>query len=341
MKRCEWVGDADEQMLAYHDEEWGVPSHDDRYLFEMLTLEGAQAGLSWATILRKRTGYRAAFAGFDPVEVARFDAGKVESLLTDPGIVRNRLKVESTVNNAARVLELQQEFGSFAAFVWDFVDGEPLVGGWKTLSELPAETAISKRMSKELKRRGFRFVGPTVCYSFMQAAGLVDDHVRSCYRYGHRRGLGLRLTILAALAVAVAAPAAAAAAPAPGTTIERAVESAAGAGVAETFVRVYDPLPAEAGAHPPACDWITYLRFRDPDGPRRASAADAVAVIIPGFLGGAGSFDQLARNTVASAAAEGRFVEFWALDRRSNCLEDHTGVQAAARRGTASTAYNY
>jgi DNA-3-methyladenine glycosylase I len=183
MERCAWVPEGDELYAAYHDEEWGVPLRDDRALYELLTLESAQAGLSWSTILKKREGYRRAFAGFDPAKVARFDARKVEKLLQDPGIVRNRLKVESTVENARRVLEAQEEPGGFAGLLWGFVDGEPLVGGWKTLGELPAETPVSKAMSKELKRRGFRFVGPTVCYAFMQAAGLVNDHVVGCFRY--------------------------------------------------------------------------------------------------------------------------------------------------------------
>jgi DNA-3-methyladenine glycosylase I len=169
-------------MLAYHDEEWGTPSHDDRHLFEMLTLEGAQAGLSWSTILRKREGYRRAFAGFDPNVVARFTATDVEGLLADPGIVRNRLKVESTVNNAARVLEVQEAEGSLDAYLWGFVDGAPIVNRWRSLSELPAETELSKAISKDLKRRGFRFVGPTVMYAFMQAVGLVDDHTTDCFR---------------------------------------------------------------------------------------------------------------------------------------------------------------
>jgi DNA-3-methyladenine glycosylase I len=189
-RRCEWVGDSDPLMLAYHDEEWGVPSHDDRHLFEMLTLEGAQAGLSWSTILRKREGYRAAFAGFDPARVARFDRRKVERLLQDPGIVRNRLKVESTVNNAKRMLEVQDELGSFDAYVWQFVGGNPIMGRWRKLGDLPAETAESKAMSKDLKRRGFRFVGPTVCYAFMEATGLVNDHVTSCFRYREVAGAG-------------------------------------------------------------------------------------------------------------------------------------------------------
>jgi len=169
-------------MLAYHDEEWGTPSHDDRHLFEMLTLEGAQAGLSWSTILRKREGYRRAFAAFDPAVVARFTATDVERLLADPGIVRNRLKVESTVNNAARVLEVQEAEGSLDAYLWRFVDGAPIVNRWRSLSELPAETELSKAISKDLKRRGFRFVGPTVMYAFMQAVGLVDDHTKDCFR---------------------------------------------------------------------------------------------------------------------------------------------------------------
>jgi len=180
--RCEWATGSDELMLAHHDDEWGVPSHDDRHLFEMLTLEGAQAGLSWSTILRKREGYRRAFAGFDPQVVARFTRADVERLLDDPGIVRNRLKVESTVNNASRVLEVQASEGSLDAYLWAFVDGAPIVNLWTTLSELPAETELSKAISKDLKRRGFRFVGPTVIYAFMQSVGMVDDHTVDCFR---------------------------------------------------------------------------------------------------------------------------------------------------------------
>jgi len=183
-QRCEWGASlVDPAYVAYHDEEWGVPSHDDIHLFEMLTLEGAQAGLSWSTILRKREGYRRAFAGFDAAKVARFTPVKVERLLQDPGIVRNRLKVESTVNNAARVLEVGSEFGSLDAYLWSFVDGKPKVNRWERTSDLPAETAESRAMSKDLKRRGFRFVGPTVCYAFMQAAGLVNDHEIGCFRH--------------------------------------------------------------------------------------------------------------------------------------------------------------
>ena len=182
-ERCEWVPLDQPVYLAYHDDEWGVPVHDDSRLFEMLSLEGAQAGLSWSTILNKRDGYRSAFVGFDPAKVARFSPAKVERLLQDPGIVRNRLKVESTVNNAARVREVQRELGSLDAYVWSFVDGHPLVARFMRLGDIPAETAESKAMSKDLKKRGFRFVGPTVCYAFMQACGLVNDHVASCFRY--------------------------------------------------------------------------------------------------------------------------------------------------------------
>jgi DNA-3-methyladenine glycosylase I len=179
VKRCGWVPEGDPAYVAYHDEEWGVPSHDDRHLFEMVTLEGAQAGLSWSTILRKREGYRRAFANFDAKQVARFSQKDVERLLADPGIVRNRLKVESAVNNAQRVLELE----SVDEYLWGFVGGSPIVNRWRNLGDIPAETAESRAMSKDLKRRGFRFVGPTVCYAFMQATGLVNDHVVGCYRF--------------------------------------------------------------------------------------------------------------------------------------------------------------
>jgi DNA-3-methyladenine glycosylase I len=182
VQRCEWVPEDNPLYVAYHDEEWGVPVHDDRRLFELLTLEGAQAGLAWITILRKREGYREAFAAFDPAAVARFTPRDVERLMADEGIVRNRLKIESTVNNAARVLEVQEELGSLDAYLWSAVDGAPIVGNWRTSAEIPAETAESRALSKDLKRRGFRFVGPTVCYAFMQAVGLVDDHVAGCFR---------------------------------------------------------------------------------------------------------------------------------------------------------------
>jgi DNA-3-methyladenine glycosylase I len=181
-RRCDWVPEDNPLYVAYHDEEWGVPTHDDRELFELLTLEGAQAGLAWITILRKREGYRQAFAGFDPATVARFKPRDVERLMADAGIVRNRLKIESAVNNAARVLEVQEELGSLDAYLWNFVEGAPIMGTWRTSAEIPAETVESRALSKDLKRRGFRFVGPTVCYAFMQAVGLADDHVAGCFR---------------------------------------------------------------------------------------------------------------------------------------------------------------
>ncbi len=183
MRRCEWAPEGDPVYLAYHDEEWGVPERDDRRLYELLVLEGAQAGLSWATILHKREGYRRAFAGFDPEAVARFGRADVERLLGDAGIVRNRLKVESAIANAHATLAIQEERGSLAAYLWDVVGGEPKVNRWTSLGEIPSETEESRALSKDLKRRGFRFVGPTVCYAFMQAAGLVNDHVVSCFRY--------------------------------------------------------------------------------------------------------------------------------------------------------------
>jgi DNA-3-methyladenine glycosylase I len=180
LTRCAWVPEGDPLYVAYHDEEWGVPSHDERHLFEMLVLEGAQAGLSWSTILRKRDGYRAAFAGWNVEKIGRFGQRDVERLLGDAGIVRNRLKIESAIANAQATLALD----SLDELLWSFVDGQPKQNRFKTLAELPAETAESKAMSKELKKRGFRFVGPTVCYSFMQACGLVNDHTVDCFRYG-------------------------------------------------------------------------------------------------------------------------------------------------------------
>jgi DNA-3-methyladenine glycosylase I len=177
------VPDDDPLYLAYHDDEWGVPSHDDRHLFEMLVLEGAQAGLSWSTILRKREGYRKAFAGFDVLTVARFTPARIERLLGDPAIVRNRAKVEAAVANARAALEVGDEFGSLDAYLWRIVDGEPIENRWLSLDQIPAETEESRAMSKDLKRRGFRFVGPTICYAFMQATGMVNDHVMSCFRW--------------------------------------------------------------------------------------------------------------------------------------------------------------
>ncbi|HXL44595.1 MAG TPA: DNA-3-methyladenine glycosylase I [Gaiellaceae bacterium] len=179
MSRCAWVPESDPLYVAYHDEEWGVPSHDERHLFEMLVLEGAQAGLSWSTILRKREGYRKAFAGFEVAKVARFGPRDIERLMGDAGIVRNRLKVESAIANALATLELE----SLDELLWSFVDGKPLQNRFRRLTDIPAETAESKAMSKELKRLGFRFVGPTVCYAFMQACGLVNDHTVDCFRY--------------------------------------------------------------------------------------------------------------------------------------------------------------
>lgn len=170
-------------MCAYHDEEWGVPIHDDRRHFELLTLEGAQAGLSWQTILRKRAGYREAFAGFDPAIVAEYGEAERAALLENAGIVRNRLKIRSTIENARALLAVQGEFGSFDAYIWGFTDGATIRNAWRALSELPAETDESRAMSRDLKRRGFRFVGPTICYAYMQAAGLVNDHTVDCFRY--------------------------------------------------------------------------------------------------------------------------------------------------------------
>ena len=180
--RCAWPG-ADPLYVRYHDEEWGVPLHDDRRLFEFIVLDGAQAGLSWLTILRKREEYRRAFAGFDPRKVARFDRRKIESLMRNEGIVRNRLKIDSAVRNARAFLEVQREFGSFDAYIWGFVGGKPRRNRWRTLAQIPARTPQSDAMSADLRRRGFSFVGSTICYAFMQAAGLVNDHVTSCFRY--------------------------------------------------------------------------------------------------------------------------------------------------------------
>lgn len=179
--RCAWA--STERSIAYHDEEWGVPVHDDRRLFEMLVLEGAQAGLSWETILKKRAGYRRAFAGFDPAAVARFDRRRVARLLADPGIVRHRGKIESAVANARALLDVAEERGSFDAYVWSFADGGPRTNRWKRLEDLPASTPASAALSRDLKSRGFRFVGPTTCYAFMQAVGMVNDHVTDCFRH--------------------------------------------------------------------------------------------------------------------------------------------------------------
>jgi DNA-3-methyladenine glycosylase I len=179
--RCAWAGD-DALMIAYHDAEWGTPSHDDAHLFEMLTLEGAQAGLSWITILRKREGYRRAFAGFDAARVATFTQRDLARLMNDEGIVRNRGKIEAAIANARTVLDVRREFGSLDAWLWQLAGGVPKVNRRRAMSELPTQTAESAAMSKALKKRGFRFVGPTTCYAFMQAVGMVDDHVESCFR---------------------------------------------------------------------------------------------------------------------------------------------------------------
>lgn len=180
--RCGWVT-GDPEYLHYHDREWGVPEHDDHRLFEMLLLEGVQAGLSWLTVLKKRENYRRAFAGFDLGKVARFDRRKIERLLQDPGIIRNRLKVEAAVQNARAFLDVQAEFGTFDAYLWDFVNGRPRINRWKSMAEVPAKTEVSDRMSKDLKRRGFKFVGSTICYAYMQSMGLVNDHTLDCFRH--------------------------------------------------------------------------------------------------------------------------------------------------------------
>ncbi len=181
-RRCAWAG-SDPVYIAYHDDEWGVPIADDQRLFEKICLEGFQAGLSWLTILRKREGYRRAFDGVDPTRVARFDARRRARLLRDPGIVRNRGKVESAVSNAKAFLAVQQEFGSFDAYLWAFVDGRPVQNRWRRLRDVPASTPVSEAFSRDLKKRGFRFVGPTICYAFMQATGMVNDHLLTCFRH--------------------------------------------------------------------------------------------------------------------------------------------------------------
>ena len=183
VKRCGWADPTDPLYREYHDTEWGVPVHDDRVLFEFLILEGAQAGLSWKTILKKRGGFRRAFRGFDPRKVSRFGRNDVARLLRDPGIIRNRLKVESAVQNAKSFAEVQEEFGSFDAYVWGFVGGRPKVNRWRSMKQVPAATRESEAMSRDLLKRGFRFVGPTICYAFMQATGMVNDHIIDCFLY--------------------------------------------------------------------------------------------------------------------------------------------------------------
>jgi len=192
MNRCPWAT-SDPLYIAYHDTEWGVPVHDDRELFESLVLDGAQAGLSWITILKKRDNYRRAFEGFDPRRVARYGPGQIKRLLADPGIVRNRRKIESAVHNAGLFLEVQKEFGTFDAYLWAFVGGRPKLNRWRRLSQIPVHTPEAEALSADLKQRGFKFVGPTICYAFMQAVGMVNDHLVDCFRYAevgkiHSRG---------------------------------------------------------------------------------------------------------------------------------------------------------
>ncbi len=182
VKRCEWAGD-DPLYVSYHDQEWGVPVHDDQKLFEFLILEGAQAGLSWITVLRKRENYRRSFDRFDPQAVAQYDQEKIDSLLENPGIIRNKLKIRSAVQNAQAFLKIQEKFGSFNEYIWGFVDHQPIVNHWTQMSDLPASTLLSETISKDLKKRGFNFVGPTIIYAHMQATGMVNDHVVSCFRH--------------------------------------------------------------------------------------------------------------------------------------------------------------
>ena len=191
MKRCHWVTD-DPFYLNYHDLEWGVPINDDRSLFEMLILEGAQAGLSWITILKRRESYQRAYDAFDPVKIADWDSKKVHSLLQNEGIIRNRLKIQSAIVNARAYLDIIEEYGSFADFMWGFVDGRPVQNCWHEQEQIPAATSASTRMSRELKRKGFTFVGPTICYAFMQAVGMVNDHVTGCFRYDQVKNMSIR-----------------------------------------------------------------------------------------------------------------------------------------------------
>lgn len=200
MNRCAWA--TSEPMIAYHDLEWGVPVHDHRLLFEFLILEGAQAGLSWETILKKRQNYRRAFDHFDPEKIAHYGPARVERLLADPGIVRNRLKIEAAVQNAKAFLVLQKEFGSFDAYVWDFVGGSPIVHHWRSVKEIPSRSPEADALSRALKRRGFRFVGPTICYAFMQAVGLVNDHAIHCFRHAEVQDRRLAKNVLRPYTVA-------------------------------------------------------------------------------------------------------------------------------------------
>ena len=180
--RCTWCG-SDPLYIKYHDEEWGVPVHDDQKLFEMLILEGAQAGLSWITVLKKRENYRKAFDNFDVIKITKYSQKKIEKLLENPGIIRNRLKVNAAITNAKEFLKVQKEFGSFDKYIWQFVDHKPIINKFNSMKDLPANTEISDLMSKDLKKRGFKFVGSTICYAFMQATGMVNDHIKDCFRY--------------------------------------------------------------------------------------------------------------------------------------------------------------
>lgn len=181
--RCDWCRNTFEQYVRYHDEEWGVPVYDDQKQFEFLVLESSQAGLSWSTILKKREGYRSAFANFDVQKVARFDEEKIQNLISNPSIIRNENKIRSTINNAQKFIKIQQEFGSFCDYIWDFVDGSPIHNQWKSIKEVPATTDVSDKLSKDLKKRGFKFIGSTTIYAHMQATGLVNDHLISCFRH--------------------------------------------------------------------------------------------------------------------------------------------------------------
>lgn len=183
LTKCEWIKNQSDDYVKYHDQEWGVPVYDDKIHFEFLILEGAQAGLSWATILKRRNGYREAFANYDVQKVSTYNQAKVEELLLNPGIIRNRLKVEGAITNAAKFIEVQQEFGSFSDYIWSFVNHEPIINSWKQMSEVPATSQESDKLSKDLKKRGFKFVGSTIMYAHMQACGLINDHTTDCYRY--------------------------------------------------------------------------------------------------------------------------------------------------------------
>ncbi|MEN8614857.1 DNA-3-methyladenine glycosylase I [Dehalogenimonas sp. THU2] len=183
MKRCPWPESGGDIMIKYHDEEWGTPVHDDRQHFEFLVLEAFQAGLSWLTVLRKRLAFEKAFAGFDPIAVAAYDDAMIETLVADPGIIRNRMKITAAVNNARRFLEVQREFGTFDQYLWGFTGGRPVVGGWTSLGQLPAKTDLSDHVSADLKRRGFKFVGSTIIYAHLQAVGIVNDHLIDCFRF--------------------------------------------------------------------------------------------------------------------------------------------------------------